>query len=155
MSKTNSGDNSLVTHASGAAASLAVDTTTLSRFLEGQGRQLDVLKLDIQGGEPAALEGARSALERQGHLVLFTEVSPAHLGGAAGVLAFGERLTELGFTQFLIEETSRTLTLVTPEELVARTTADTNPQWNLVCTKGAAAATRVQEALAWFRSGAA
>ncbi|MFN0132692.1 MAG: FkbM family methyltransferase [Phycisphaerales bacterium] len=43
----------------------AVPTTTLSAVAEGAGRPIDLLKMDIQGGEHAALMGAEAALKKR------------------------------------------------------------------------------------------
>lgn len=55
--------------------SIDVEVTTLDTFCEQRSlSRIDLLKMDIQGGELAALRGARSLLERHAIGVIFTEV---------------------------------------------------------------------------------
>jgi FkbM family methyltransferase len=75
------------------------EATTLDDFFEREGwPQVHVMKMDIEGAELAALEGARRLLHRNGGLKLIVEFSPENLQ-AAGVSpqAFLDKLVELGF----------------------------------------------------------
>lgn len=54
---------------------IQVETTTIDRFVsQNQIDHIDILKLDIQGGELMALQGARHMLERHAVSLIYTEV---------------------------------------------------------------------------------
>ena len=83
--------NSLLPSAAGAAelvgdgvmanvGTAEVATTTLDEFCRSNGIEtIDILKMDIQGGELMALEGARGMLQRHAVQLIFTEVLFASL----------------------------------------------------------------------------
>jgi len=53
----------------------AVDVLTLDAFMDAKGLDhVDLLKMDLQGGELAALEGAQWALERNAFDAIFSEI---------------------------------------------------------------------------------
>jgi len=82
-----SGKGSLLQHSSGDGRSFTVPTVTLDGYLDAHGiERVDVLKMDIEGGEVLALEGMADGLEagRYGHIVLEWHVqSQAALGERA------------------------------------------------------------------------
>lgn len=64
---------------------IEVRTVTLDGFCEAEGlTQVDVLKMDIQGGEAMALRGARGLLERRAVRAIYVEVlfAPLYQGQA-------------------------------------------------------------------------
>lgn len=69
------GDNRLV--ASGGDQSVTVPLTTIDAFCEAHGLTPDVIKIDIEGAELAALRGARRTIARTAPLALFVELHPA------------------------------------------------------------------------------
>jgi len=89
---------------------LQVPCTTVDALLEGE-RPLDVVKIDIEGGEVAALAGMRRTLdEAKPGLVLFIECNPdalANAGTSAGALL--AHLREAGFEISAIDEADRSL----------------------------------------------
>jgi FkbM family methyltransferase len=97
-SKRESGTDSLFK--SGLAATgLVVEATTLDDFLAAEGwPHVHLIKMDIEGAELAALEGAHRFLRSQNHISLIVEFSPRNLQ-AAGVAMddFLRRLQILGF----------------------------------------------------------
>jgi FkbM family methyltransferase len=59
----------------GTTKRITVATTTLDEFCRKHDiRRIDILKMDIQGGELAALRGAESLLEREAISLIFAEV---------------------------------------------------------------------------------
>ncbi|MEE8199974.1 MAG: FkbM family methyltransferase, partial [Candidatus Acidoferrales bacterium] len=79
---------------------IPVEVTTLDDFFrERNWPRVDWIKMDIEGGEPAALEGMRETLRRSPDLKLVVEFSPGDLR-AAGVPPgqFLHRLRGWGFT---------------------------------------------------------
>jgi FkbM family methyltransferase len=84
--------------------SIWVDTTTLDAFFAEEGwPPIDLIKMDIEGGEPAALRGMAQLLTRCPTLKLIVEYSPERLK-AAGVQpeAFLRQLNTLGFRLFVV-----------------------------------------------------
>jgi FkbM family methyltransferase len=88
----------------------AAPTRTLSLDSQVAGRSIDVIKLDVDGGEVQALRGMRRTLELSPRARLFVECNPASLANAgttAGALL--RELTDLGFEVDAIDESRRTL----------------------------------------------
>lgn len=83
-----------------------VETTSLDDFLEGcNWPRVDLIKMDIEGAEPAALAGMKQTLERCGVRFLIMEFSPSPLKAAGfDPRGFLQELTNLGFSLYTIEE---------------------------------------------------
>ncbi len=76
---------------------LTVRATTLDAMVPAG--DIDVLKLDIEGGELAALRGAQGLLARRGIKTIVTEVVDEHLARSGGSrLELLQLLTAWGFT---------------------------------------------------------
>ncbi|MBI1884960.1 MAG: FkbM family methyltransferase [Chloroflexi bacterium] len=83
LGKSDAGCNSLYRNPLTREESIPVEVTTLDAFLEREGGpRVDLIKIDIEGGEPAALEGARGLVQRSGNLGLIVEFHPRLLGTA-------------------------------------------------------------------------
>jgi FkbM family methyltransferase len=98
----NFGDHRLA-HGAGGRASVRVEVITLDGWLADAGAKVDFVKMDIQGAECAALDGAHR-LVRRSLCTLLTEFWPA------GIRAFGDdpaaylrELQSLGFAISIIE----------------------------------------------------
>ena len=110
---------------------LQVECIAIDQFL-GE-RSVDVIKMDIEGSEPYALEGMKQTVSRSHNLILFTELAPAYLRRAGVEPAdYLTQLRRLGFHVQLIDEHSRCLKPVSKHFL-----AGDDPSWyaNLYCTK--------------------
>ena len=97
---------------------------------------MDVLKMDIEGGEPRALDGMRTTIAVSPNLVMFVECNPNALAASgSSAVELIERLRELGFDVREIDEKGRLFRPIT-EKLVADESAD-DPKFsvNLYCTK--------------------
>ncbi len=84
--------------------SISVEVTSLDRFFEKEGwPPVHLVKMDIEGAEPAALEGMKELLKRNGALRLVLEYVP-HILKRAGEdpIEILERLRGLGFAIRLI-----------------------------------------------------
>jgi FkbM family methyltransferase len=85
---------------------IKVNTTTLDSFFETEGwPSVHLVKMDIEGAEPAALDGMAILLERNKALYLILEYVP-HILKRAGrnPRQFLERLRTLGFTISIIAD---------------------------------------------------
>lgn len=113
--------------------SSVVECVTLDECLEGAA--LDLVKMDIEGGEWDALQGMRETLLRSRTLTLFMEFHPACLTACgaepADVLRF---LTELGFSLEAIDEREGRVSRLDPAEALLR---QSEPDWfiNLRCVR--------------------
>lgn len=96
--------------AGGGHETTAVNSVVLDDFLD-RGLQIDVVKMDIEGGEVHALRGMGEILARAGRSVkLFVECNPASLrfAGESAPSLLAE-LRRLDFTIFMIDEVNRGL----------------------------------------------
>jgi FkbM family methyltransferase len=88
----------------------ATPTRTLSLDSHVAGRSIDVVKLDVDGGEVEALRGMKRTLELSPRARLFVECNPASLANAGtSVSALLEELAEIGFEVEVVDEERRTL----------------------------------------------
>ena len=117
-----------------ARGAVEVASTTLDRALAG--RHVDVIKIDIEGGEPRALAGMAEIVATSPSLVAFVECNPkalARAGTSAAELVAG--LHALGFDVSEIDEQEGALRPLS-EALLAPERAD-DPKFfvNLYCRK--------------------
>ncbi len=101
------------------------------------GRRVDLVKMDIQGAELAALTGMRAVLARNPGLVLLTEFAPRLLAQfGSEPLAYLRALSEHGFHLFDLDESARRLVPSDVASLDARYRAETEDYTNLLCLRG-------------------
>lgn len=86
----------------GPKGTVEVEVTSLDEFaLDNEIGSVDILKLDIQGGEAMALRGAKGLLERGAVSVVYTEVMfVAHYEGGALFHELWALLAEFGYSLF-------------------------------------------------------
>ena len=136
LSQQNTGDNSLVAQV-GHGTAETVDTVTLDVALAERGLVVDVLKMDVQGGEPLVLDGAGATVGSRTDLIVFTEISPAHLGGVPGAVSYAGRLVDLGFELLEVDERTSTLRPLDVVEVAsASARAGHDGHVNVVCVRG-------------------
>lgn len=102
--------------------SLSVRCLRLDEFLDGRGRGVDFMKMDVQGAELAVLRGMEETLRRSPRMGIVAELWPYGLRtfGAepASLLAF---LEGQGLALYQVDEhRSRVVTIDDPESLIAR-----------------------------------
>ncbi len=116
LSPENSGDNRLFKTAGW--RDLEVDVTTIDERPELEGRTVDFLKMDIQGLELKALEGARETIARSPRLVGIVEFWPfgLKLNGLKQPGEFLDALAGLGLRAYL-KGTKRRLEIARPQGL--------------------------------------
>jgi len=105
-----------------------VEATTLDHELAGSQLPQLLVKLDVEGSEPLALEGMRETLVRTPTVTLFVEINPSalgYLGYDAEKLV--DHLRELGFTVSFIDDRRGELTQVP--------LGASPPKGNLLCRK--------------------
>jgi FkbM family methyltransferase len=149
LSVDNTGDNSLLAEQTSGRRTERVETVTIDDYLAGRSR-VDVVKMDVQGAEPAALAGAAATLAANESLILFTELSPAHLVDWGGLEDYTRALADIGFEFFEILD-DRGVLPRTAGELAARQGDSTAVFWNVVCVKGSDALDRFRSATRTLR----
>ncbi len=110
---------------------ISVECIALDEFLEGS--SVDLIKLDIEGGEPAALEGMRETIARSPNLTMFAEFAPILLR-QAGVEPWDylDQIRDLGFEVHFIDDHGFCLRPITKGFVRSE-----DPWWcaNLYCLK--------------------
>jgi FkbM family methyltransferase len=115
-----------------------VSATTLDHALGG--RPLDVLKMDIEGGEVRALDGMERTLAASPALVLVVECNPSGLRAAgASAAELLDRLEAAGFSVSQIDDKAETLRRVGENLRAGEGEDDRKFHVNLYCSRGAAA----------------
>jgi FkbM family methyltransferase len=88
---------------------LVVDCITIDEFLDEflDDRSIDIIKMDIEGGEMAALKGMRETISRSRELSLFLECNPPRLAQAGVTIEqLLSLLEDYTFQVSLIDESS-------------------------------------------------
>lgn len=115
------------------AAQFTVPATTLDSFVATSGISLDVIKIDIEGGEWAALRGMKNVL-KQPHLSIIIEWKPSALEHGGHPEDLLKELADNGFTLSVIGGTG--LVSLTLSELShAREYLDETGSVNIFATK--------------------
>lgn len=115
-----------------------VPATTLDDALGG--RPVDVMKMDIEGGEVRALDGMEATLAASPDLVLLIECNPSALRAAgASAAELLDRIEFVGFSVSQIDEKAQTLHPVAEELRAGEGEHDQKYHVNLFCTREAAA----------------
>jgi FkbM family methyltransferase len=111
---------------------ISIECITLDEFLRCE--PVDIIKMDIEGNEPYALEGMRHIVTANKRLILFSELAPEFLRRAgvepANYLA---QLSSLGFNVQFIDESTR---LIRPVSQSYLDNGDPGRYTNLFCVKG-------------------
>lgn len=89
-----------------AGRSESVTTDTLDSSLKAMGSpHIDLIKMDIEGAEPLALEGMQETIANNPNLIIFFEFHPNAIERVGrSPLSFLKRFTELGFSLSAVDE---------------------------------------------------
>ena len=116
--------------------SLSIATTTLDDFFKDKEKRVDIIKMDIQGAEARAFQGAMKVIARNRHIKLITEFYPQALQqseiSAEEYLALLQKHT---FKLFNIDEVKRTTKPVTNNQLLASYPLAPETFTNLLCVR--------------------
>jgi FkbM family methyltransferase len=135
-SSDNAGDHRIWQGDDEARAGVPVHVVSLDEFFGGRQLAVDLVKLDVQGAEPAAVRGMRRLLDRRRHLRLVTEFWPYGLSGAGcEPLQFLDLLASLGFRLHVIDEANRLLRLVRPEDATRMVATGPDDFLDLLCIR--------------------
>lgn len=98
---------------------IQVESTTLDSELEGRALVDILIKLDIEGSEPLALQGMGKVIEKSRSITLFMELNPKALRSAGYEPAdLITALRGLGFSIHFIDEVNATLLPINEELLI-------------------------------------
>jgi FkbM family methyltransferase len=112
---------------------LGVETVTLDGFLAPPCRKPALVKVDIEGGELAVLEGMRTLIRETADLVLIMEFNPFYFSGARGE-AFLKMLTDQGFELAIIDDARFQIEVGTVQQ-VSRRALNKRYKINLLCAR--------------------
>jgi len=133
LDKRESGEHSIVDDKRRREAIL-VDSVTLDDFF-GKDYAIDVIKMDIEGAEMAALLGMSNVIARSPNMVIFTEFCPRFLERAGySAAAYFNELQGHGFRIYLIDEQRQRLEAITDIAYLMRRAKGRGT--NLLCAKG-------------------
>jgi len=111
-----------------------VESATIDEFLDG--RTAHVIKIDIEGGEPRALEGMKKTICGSDRCVLISELHPTMLAQAGFTAkAYLRQLRDLGFDVSMIDEESGRLSGVSLEHVRRRSEESAWWYTNLYCVR--------------------
>lgn len=118
LSPDNTGDHQLYASAGG-RGSVGVQAVTLDRYFEKYPGRVDVIKMDVQGCEHAALAGMRALVSRHDRLLLLAEFWPWGLTRAgAGPGGYLRDLELSGFALWDVREDAAAVQRTTPARLL-------------------------------------
>ena len=113
-----------------------VDTITLDDFFAQNPVQPKLIKMDIEGAEPLALEGMKTIIEQNHDLVLITEFLPHYLGAHAAE-DFLRRLSAYSFELTIIDDDRYELDIGSTPQILKRALQNLQKgcPTNLLCTR--------------------
>lgn len=119
-----------------ATDAVEVECTTVDAAISPHER-IDVVKLDVEGGEVDALRGMSETISRMDRLILFVECCPYVLALAGGsVTELLDELERHGFRVHLIQERLKDVTTDLSEIFAAERSGSEKYYVNLYCVKG-------------------
>jgi FkbM family methyltransferase len=114
--------------------SIEVETTTLDEFFKNTNNKIDIIKMDIEGAEMAALRGMQKILKKNSKIKIFTEFNPKHLERAGCFPEdFLKELINCGFKLFNINDEKKKIELVNIREWTKL--YENREGTNLLCVK--------------------
>ncbi len=115
---------------------ISIDAIKLDDYLERIDQRIDLIKIDIQGAEMAALQGMKEVLERNTHIKFITEFLPLALS------KFGTTpddylatLSGWGFNFYNINEINGKLEEISSADLLKQYTVTNGKCANLLCMR--------------------
>ena len=115
---------------------ISVSTIKLDDYFVDNPIQPRLIKIDIEGAEPLAIEGMQGLIKRSPKVVLITEVNPLYIHSDLAKSFFG-MLIGLGFEMAIVDDDRRQLEFAPAEEIMKRVLdSGTRTAVNLLCTRG-------------------
>lgn len=133
LNKENTGDHRTYNSKDG-RKSIDIDSISLDEYFSAN-QKVDVIKIDIQGGEFKALKGASQLLKRNNHIKIFTEFWPYGLSlGKSNPKDYLKLLTKNQFKAYQISENIKGLIPFNPKQFQS-SIFDKENYINLLCIK--------------------
>lgn len=118
------------------SSSIMVDTVSLDEYFGKNPPAVSVIKMDIEGGEYAAVEGMSRLLRKVEHLTLFAEFSPFAIKRAKKQPhGFLKLLKSYGFKLYSIDESQNQLTPINLARFLSKVSEDRDWHVNLLAVK--------------------
>ncbi len=106
---------------------IEVEALRLDDYLEKRFKDVDLVKIDVEGAEPMVLEGMKRAIESHPGIRLVVEFAPERVAAAGHQpRKYLEDLIEQGFLIHIIDEGERRVVPTNPAEILARFEGDKN-----------------------------
>lgn len=135
LSESNPGDHQLFDSKEG-RKSVEVQAVALDNWFKKGKEKIDLIKMDIQGAEAAALEGFKRLMRRNPRLKLITEFWPYGLDRAGySPSGYLRSLGKLGFKLWEVSEKDKTVRPARPADILKRCTPENRNYTNLFCVK--------------------
>ena len=136
LSRTSSGMHSLIDIDNDSENTTFIDTVSLDDFFGKNPPPVSVIKMDIEGGEYAALEGMTWLLKKSKHLAIFTEFSPfAIVKAKRSPRGFLNLLKHYGFKLYSINESRNLLVPIKVQSFLSSCPVDRDWHVNLMAAK--------------------
>jgi len=114
-----------------------LEAVRLDDYFSDAAMEVNFVKIDTEGAEPAVVAGMRNVLNRSRRVRLLTEFAPVSMEEfGADAKAYLTQLRELGFTIYHVDEKSGSLKPVDDETLLEAYSPATENVTNLFCVKG-------------------
>lgn len=100
---------------------IIIDTTTIDDFLNDKKLKIDFIMMDAEGSEPRILEGMKNTIVDNPEMDIITEYNafPLRIAGVGGE-AFLDKILQLGFSIFNIDDPIQKVLPITKEEVLKR-----------------------------------
>jgi len=118
---------------------IEVDVTTIDEFIKEQNISVDVIKMDVEGGENEVLDGMPETISKTPELKIITEFLPQHFersGSSCSPYAFLERLMGYGFKLYFIDDKKHTRELITLNNINNLIELSHRGPANIYCARG-------------------
>lgn len=135
LNKQNTGDHRIYDSKDGRER-VTVGTIRLDEFFKKFKKEVNLIKMDIQGAEYKTLKGGLNLLRNNPNIKIFTEFWPMGLRlNQDSAIKFLNLLTRFKFKLYQINEKSKKLTLTSADYLLNQYPANNADYTNLYCVK--------------------
>ena len=115
---------------------LEIDSVSLDEYFKNFTRNINFIKIDVEGAEHKVLKGMNSLLSKNKNVRIITEFSPGWLM-KCGIepKKYLEELNSLGFKFWDIDEKKKNILFITKEELLKKYHPNRRIHTNILCIK--------------------
>jgi len=136
LSNVSTGMHSLIDIDNKSENIIEIEAVSLNDFFGKKIPTVSIIKMDIEGGEYAALDGMDRLLKKNKHMTILIEFSPYSIIKAEkSPRDFLNLLMSYGFKLYSIEESSKKLVLIKVQKFIAECPIDRDWHVNLLAVK--------------------